>query len=473
MNSRSKFAILLVGLFAALFIVSMISKFTDDDNATLDVLPAEKAVSLSEAQAKMLADTLGITADTPADTLRTLAVTINSQKAENQQLKQELERLKGQFEQGFQSNIDTMQQKFSLGLAQTQSSFERQLAELKARTHEIGVDAPVLPEYADFDKHSYNNSYDELGLGNGGISATGSSTQASVIWVNPLDSTVDEKTGQMMTPALLRQQRASEATRNASDDFDADEPEPTPVYTLVRGSVLSDSVALTALMGRIPINGQVTSPYPFSAMIGVDNLMANGFTLPGVTGAIVTGTVTGDWTLSCVRGVVETFDFIMQDGSVISIPDDTPDTEFDGMDIKTQDLGYLADPNGNPCISGLKITNAPGYLTTMGLLDAAAAAANAAAAAQTTISIDAGGDGTSNVTGDATQYALANAAAGSVSNVNSWIKERMGSSFDVVYAEPGTPIAIHLRQNIDIDLPVNGRLTHYNTRTTGGTYVLD
>ena len=467
MNGRSKLMILLIGLFTALFIITMVNKYGPQKSQQADTSASDTApVSITEAQAKILKDTLGITADTPADTLRTLAVTINSQKSENQQLKQELEQLKGQFERGVQTSMSTIQQKFSLGLEKTQANFQSQLDELKNRTKVIGVD---VPEFTD---STYD---DQLGLGNGQLysSANPLSSQSDIIWIDPLDSTVDEKTGQIMTPALLQASRAKAAALAAADTFEIEEPSATPVYTLVRGSVLSDSVALTALMGRIPVNGQVTSPYPFSAMIGMDNLMANGFTLPGVTGAIVTGTVTGDWNLSCVRGVIETFDFIMQDGSVISIPDSTPQTQFDGMDIKTQDLGYLADPNGNPCISGQKITNAPSYLTTMGLLDAASAAANAAAAAQTTTSIDSGGDGTSSVTGDATKYALANAAAGSVSNVNSWIKERMGSSFDIVYAEPGTALAIHLRQTLKIDIPVNPRSTRYDTATTGGSYVLD
>lgn len=59
---------------------------------------------------------------------------------------------------------------------------------------------------------------------------------------------------------------------------------------------------MTALLGRVPINGTVTDPYPFKVLIGRDNLTANGIDLPDVEGAIVSGTASGDRTLSCVRG---------------------------------------------------------------------------------------------------------------------------------------------------------------------------
>lgn len=59
---------------------------------------------------------------------------------------------------------------------------------------------------------------------------------------------------------------------------------------------------MTALLGRVPVNGTVTDPYPFKVLIGKDNLTANGIELPDVEGAVVSGTASGDWTLSCVRG---------------------------------------------------------------------------------------------------------------------------------------------------------------------------
>lgn len=44
---------------------------------------------------------------------------------------------------------------------------------------------------------------------------------------------------------------------------------------------------MTALIGRVPLNGTVSDPYPFKLLIGEDNLTANGIELPDVAGAVV------------------------------------------------------------------------------------------------------------------------------------------------------------------------------------------
>ena len=74
------------------------------------------------------------------------------------------------------------------------------------------------------------------------------------------------------------------------------------VYTVPSNSTLMGSIAMTALIGRVPIDGTVNDPYPFKVLIGPDNLTANGIDIPDVAGAVVSGTASGDWTLSCVRG---------------------------------------------------------------------------------------------------------------------------------------------------------------------------
>ncbi|VFS28055.1 integrating conjugative element protein, PFL_4705 family [Serratia liquefaciens] len=98
------------------------------------------------------------------------------------------------------------------------------------------------------------------------------------------------------------------------------------MFTLPENSTLVGSRAMTALLGRVPINGTVTDPYPFKLMIGKDNLTANGIELPDVEGAIVSGTASGDWTLSCVRGQVNSITFVFADGTVRTLPH--PDTNM-------------------------------------------------------------------------------------------------------------------------------------------------
>src|SRR3546814_7588460 len=88
------------------------------------------------------------------------------------------------------------------------------------------------------------------------------------------------------------------------------------VYTVPSNSTLMGSIAMTALFGRVPIDGTVNDPYPFKVLIGLDNLTANGIDIPDVAGAVVSGTASGDWTLSCVRGQIRSVTFVFQDGTI-------------------------------------------------------------------------------------------------------------------------------------------------------------
>ncbi|MEZ9043478.1 TIGR03752 family integrating conjugative element protein, partial [Vibrio sp. 10N.247.311.47] len=120
---------------------------------------------------------------------------------------------------------------------------------------------------------------------------------------------------------------------------------------------------------------------------------------------------------------------------------------------------------------GERISNAPEYLTTKGLLDAASAAANAVAISQQTISVD-GSTSTSALTGNAAKNAAAESAAAFTSTVSEFIEARMGSSFDVVYTPPGTKASIHLRKPVTLRAPAIPVRVRYDTQTQGATYEL-
>ena len=88
---------------------------------------------------------------------------------------------------------------------------------------------------------------------------------------------------------LTRQKAAYEEKVKGRTNEKGAEESAEPVYTLPENSTLVGSRAMTALLGRVPINGTVTDPYPFKVLIGKDNLTANGIELPDVEGAIVSG----------------------------------------------------------------------------------------------------------------------------------------------------------------------------------------
>lgn len=142
---------------------------------------------------------------------------------------------------------------------------------------------------------------------------------------------------------------------------------------------------MTALVGRVPVQGQVRDPMPFKVITGADNLAANGLTIPGVQGMVWSGTAIGDWTLSCVTGRLDSVTFVFDDGTIRTISSDDRRGQASGRSGGAdKPLGWISDQQGIPCISGERKTNAPAFLTQRIGVMAIQAAAQAAAAAETT-----------------------------------------------------------------------------------------
>ncbi|MFA0144049.1 TIGR03752 family integrating conjugative element protein [Vibrio kanaloae] len=466
--------------FIAVLVIAVLKP--SDIEATVE--PAEDTTPVSVTTSQTQAQVLQAFDDSPTDTIRTLNAAYSKSEAEKKALSDALKQTQLQVENQQTQNseqvkaLETQLSQLAQRLNSSLSTIEEKVSQ--SRDHLKVRQAPV--------REVIDVSYDDLGIDSGrqglavgtapgGYHPSGKGdTQDDWIWTEPLDATQD-KEGKWVTPATQVVKNAlssaDDAFTSQTGRFDTNQQDGMPVYTLHRGTMLADAVSMTALMGRIPLNGQVTDPYPFSMILGRKNLMSSGFTLPDVQGAIVTGTVTGDWSLSCVRGVVESIDFIRTDGSILSYPEEleTVDSGFDGSSIKTADLGFLADPNGNPCLTGERISNAPEYLTTKGLLDAASAAANAVAISQQTISVD-GSTSTSALTGNAAKNAAAESAAAFTGTVSEFIEARMGSSFDVVYTPPGTKASIHLRKPVTLRAPAIPVRVRYNTQTQGATHEL-
>ena len=222
----------------------------------------------------------------------------------------------------------------------------------------------------------------------------------------------------------------------------------TPFFTIAANSTLTNSVAMTALVGRVPIDNNVTEPYPFKLLIGRDNLIANGIELPDIEGAIVSGTASGDWTLSCVRGDVKSLTFVFSDGRIVSTGDNN------------NKIGWLSDPHGVPCIPGERKTNAPEYLTTNFLLTGASAAAQGLSSSQSTTVVD-GGAVIGAVTGNNGKYVLGQALGGGLKETADWFRQRYGQMFDAVYVPPGREVAVHIDQQINIDYDRQARQVKY------------
>ena len=116
----------------------------------------------------------------------------------------------------------------------------------------------------------------------------------------------------------------------------------TPVYTIPRNATLIGSIAMTALVGRVPVKGQVRDPMPFKVIAGKDNLAANGLTIPNVQGMVFSGTAIGDWTLSCVTGQLESVTFVFEDGTIQTVSSD--DNSLAVVPVETGTSRWVGSP---------------------------------------------------------------------------------------------------------------------------------
>lgn len=255
------------------------------------------------------------------------------------------------------------------------------------------------------------------------------------------------------------------ATRAAQAAASA-RPMPEPFFTLPENSTLAGVTAMTSLIGRVPINGRVTDPMQFKAMVGRDNLAANGWELPeDLAGMIVTGVAIGDMALSCTEGKVRSMTFVFSDGSITTVSARRSSSGAAQSSGATMDLGFISDLHGNPCIQGKFVTNAPAYLTDIIGAKGLGVAAEALAQAQTT-TLNRGDSTSSAVTGNAGSFALGRMGSAATDELTRWLTERLKNSFDAVVTPAGAQLVVHLDREVQIDKPANPRKIVHRTQAT-------
>ena len=215
-----------------------------------------------------------------------------------------------------------------------------------------------------------------------------------------------------------------------------------PILTLPALSIIFDATAITALIGRVPIGDNVTSPMPVKLVLNREAIAANNFNVSGIEGIIFGGTAIGDWGLSCVRVSIDKLSYIHSDGSII----DVEDTGF----------AYVSSDTGVPCIKGRKISNIIPRLATTGILSTVAGIADAAATAQITNFTSSIGNQQA-VTGDAAKYAGLSGIADGVNAASEEFLNRSSDVFDAIYVPPGRNLIVHIEKTIELlwseDLP--------------------
>lgn len=401
-------------------------------------------------------------ADTPADTIRTLTANVAAMRAQVEALRQENATLANE-----NKTLITNRTQIEENVA------TRLRRELLSREHgaenQDRIDSALLASLTDrVDRlaqslarvESGSGSDIPVGLGLDGVGGPAGATP-SLIWVEPLDapsaarseSGLLDRAGQTAGGYLDgARTRTGEAMSSAREQVEA--LKSRPAYTVPRNATLIGSTAMTALVGRVPIQGQVRDPMPFKVITGADNLAANGLTIPGVQGMIWSGTAVGDWTLSCVTGRLESVTFVFDDGTIRTISSDDHSAGASGQGARGEPLGWISDAQGIPCISGERKTNAASFLTQrIGVQ----AIQDAAAAAETASVVGSLGNVSGRVTGDIGSYVLGKTMSGGSEELAKWLLERQAQSFDAVFVPAGTEVAIHVDRELAIDYDPQGR----------------
>lgn len=462
-----------------------------------------KAAAVSDLSPEDL-KTLGIEGDTPQDTLRTVVGNFRKVTERLDGLDDDNKKLRDENKE-LRKKGTNVEEQVSQAVGAVRAEEAQQRNQLTSKVSDLSAQVSDLmtqlknggstPSGTQTSGASGVGSDIPLGLGydNGPGSQNHAPGNDGLIWVDPRDGVATDANGRPVegtgttatgftfassfgsaesavksvpSPATVAQNVTAQVTGPVD-----------PVFTLPENSTLVGSRAMTALLGRVPIDGKVTDPYPFKVMIGKDNLTANGIELPDVQGAIISGTATGDWTLSCVRGSLTSITFVFTDGTVRTLP--SPDGQQQGGNQGGQgnqngnSIGWLSDDNGIPCISGDRKSNAATYLPTIGLLAAASSSGDALAQNQNTSQTNGLGGVTSTLTGDAGQAVLGKALSGGMRETVDWVKARYGQTFDAIYVPPGKTVAIHITRQLAIDYAEKGRKVKYDFSLAGNGTGMD
>ena len=437
-------------------------------------------------------------ADSPSDTIRTLTAEVKAIRDENRQLREDNGKLHQQNDElnrnrtAIEENVTRrLTEQFSRPEASASpvfSGLNRKIDDLAAAVQKAvpGGNATVPAGGADIPP---GLGFDPANLpptvaGAPAVGGAGPSGAAALVWSEPLGTKAVVgpdgqqklvKAGQapageaQAAPLQLPTTTAEPATTNAAQPAaQGGGTDRKPYFTLPENATLMDATAMTALIGRTPVGGNVRDPMEFKVLIGRTNLAANGFEVPDdVTGMVMSGIAVGDWMLSCVEGHINSVTFVFQDGSIQTVSKRGSGGDTQGSN-HTQRLGFISDERGAPCLNGSKVTNAPAYLSQVVGIKSLEVAARAAALSQTT-TVATGLGSTTAVTGNQGQFVLGQAAAAGVDEVSSWLMRRLNDSFDAVYLSPGAKVAVHLTEAIALDKDPNARRLDHGHPNRNGT----
>lgn len=256
----------------------------------------------------------------------------------------------------------------------------------------------------------------------------------------------------------------------SQNNMDSKQDVVKPIYTIPINATLTGATLMTPLVGRVPIDGQLPSPYHFKLIISAKNLTANGYPMPGIKGAVMSGIASGDMLGSCARGDIHSITFIFNDGTIST-------TQMKGNDNA---LGYISSESGNPCIPGTFHSDAGIFLGTQMGLAGLEGYASALSDSQYMTSTTSEGAGIRTLIGDANKAAIGQGASTAAEAAQTWWNRRVQNSFDYVYVpnidnndSHAMNVVVNITQQIPIDYNPKARKVSYEDTLPSNANQLD
>lgn len=258
-----------------------------------------------------------------------------------------------------------------------------------------------------------------------------------------------------------------------------------PMYNIPDGATIGSIYMMTATLAEVPVSGRLIAPaWPFKAIVGRQDLMGtNSQMLPSqIAGAIIQGHAVGNMGLGCANLYVDKITYTFNDGHFWVYPSDS--TQSSNSNNGTQvypsnELGYLALPDGTQCINGLYLTDAPKVLLNLTALGAAANAGNVMANDQiSTVSNGMTGQTGTNITGSVGKLFGWSALAGGSNAALNYYQQRVADVFDAIFLpastnhEP-TKLIFNVQQTIPIEYDPNSAMDVSKTSLSSNTNNLD
>ncbi len=327
-------------------------------------------------------------------------------------------------------------------------------------------------------KNGYQVSYEDLGIeGESGESGTPSGALPGYAVIQPM--TRSSRLDGLMDSAKGGLDKSSESSSRIVNTLKQKSGvgDVKKVYTIPARATLFEGVAMTTLIGAVPIGGKVTDPFPAKFIVGENNLATNGLRIPGLKGIIFEGVARGNWNLSCVSVAITGGTYTFHDGRIQHLRFDSQggnkeylaQSPYSEGEEGSKAIGYISNPQGVPCIPGRRVTDAHRQMVTMGLLGAGSSYFDAKAAAETTTSDNPiTGGGNSSVTGDHAKFINNTTYANTIRSIMQFYEERAPDTFDAIVTNPAEPVVFNITQDLHIDYNTANRKLAY---LDGGSHV--